>query len=118
MSRDIYEHRHTFEESGPFPDFKSIEVKTPSGQVFVCTTLNFDKDKIKPVVMRGGIVTDNSSDEERSNEIKQLGQAYSKIRSKRLIELLKIPYEKLSDIEKSEIRMYRNQQGDSIIFNK
>ncbi len=26
MSRDIYEHRHTFEESGPFPE-KSFEQK-------------------------------------------------------------------------------------------
>ena len=28
MSRDIYEHRHTFEESGPFPDFaKALQDK-------------------------------------------------------------------------------------------
>jgi hypothetical protein len=58
MSRDTYEHRHTFiEESGPFPDFKEVLgdkiVHTPLGQTFICTTLNLDMSKIKPVVMKG-----------------------------------------------------------------
>ena len=60
MSNDPYQHRQFFEELGPFPDFKD----------FVDNHLVV----IPPV-------NDNSSDEERSNEIKQLGQAYSKIKN-------------------------------------
>lgn len=44
MSRDIYEHRHTFEESGPFPDLKDIVYNMPSGNVFIGTTLKVDND--------------------------------------------------------------------------
>lgn len=39
MSRDIYEHRHTFfEESGPFPDLKALDLKaSESYQNFMAT---------------------------------------------------------------------------------
>ena len=80
MSRDTYEHRHTFEESGPMPDMKDLEVVTPSGQTFVCTTLNFDKDKIRPVVMKGldnvsnHILSDKSIEINDANPDKHMSQ--------------------------------------------
>ena len=56
MSRDTYEHRHTFEESGPFPDFKALGdkvVTAPSRQTFICATSTLYKDKIERVSMKG-----------------------------------------------------------------
>lgn len=103
MSNDIYQQRYFFEESGPFPDLKDVVYEMPSGNVFIGTTLKLNKDEIKPIIMKGieikntpeqqeffnklnesvnsKIITDSSSDEERSNEIKQLGKAYSKIKN-------------------------------------